>query len=86
MLLLLFRWDNYYHYIHTYILHNTPTYPSSYPYYHYLSIGKTLTFSLPMVMFALEEEMNMPLEGKEGPIGLILCPSRELARQTYEVR
>eukprot|EP00428_Durinskia_dybowskii_P074380 CAMPEP_0170402068 /NCGR_PEP_ID=MMETSP0117_2-20130122/25360_1 /TAXON_ID=400756 /ORGANISM="Durinskia baltica, Strain CSIRO CS-38" /LENGTH=632 /DNA_ID=CAMNT_0010658911 /DNA_START=57 /DNA_END=1955 /DNA_ORIENTATION=- len=47
--------------------------------------GKTLTFSLPMVMFALEEEMNMPLEGKEGPIGLILCPSRELARQTYEV-
>lgn len=47
--------------------------------------GKTLTFSLPMIMFALEEEMNMPLEGGEGPIGLILCPSRELARQTYEV-
>ena len=47
--------------------------------------GKTLTFTLPMVMFALEEELNMPLEGKEGPIGLILCPSRELARQTYEV-
>lgn len=38
-----------------------------------------------MVMFALEEELNMPLEGKEGPLGLILCPSRELARQTYEV-
>jgi len=47
--------------------------------------GKTLTFSLPMIMFSLEEEMNMPLEGKEGPVGLILCPSRELARQTYEV-
>lgn len=47
--------------------------------------GKTLTFSLPMIMFALEEEMNMPLEGGEGPIGLVLCPSRELARQTYEV-
>lgn len=46
--------------------------------------GKTLTFSLPMIMFALEEEMNMPLEPGEGPIGLILCPSRELARQTYE--
>ena len=29
--------------------------------------------------------MNLPLEGKEGPVGLILCPSRELARQTYEV-
>mmetsp|Transcript_24080 Transcript_24080/g.23148 ORF Transcript_24080/g.23148 Transcript_24080/m.23148 type:complete len:640 (-) Transcript_24080:281-2200(-) len=47
--------------------------------------GKTLTFSLPMIMFALEEETNMPLEGGEGPLGLILCPSRELARQTYEV-
>ena len=47
--------------------------------------GKTLTFSLPMIMLALEEESNMPLEGGEGPLGLILCPSRELARQTFEV-
>ena len=47
--------------------------------------GKTLTFSLPMIMCALEEEMNMPLEGGEGPLGLVLCPSRELARQTFEV-
>lgn len=47
--------------------------------------GKTLTFTLPMIMFALEEEVNMPLQGGEGPIGLILCPSRELARQTFEV-
>lgn len=47
--------------------------------------GKTLTFSLPLLMFALEEEVNMPLEPGEGPIGLILCPSRELAKQTYEV-
>ena len=46
--------------------------------------GKTLTFSLPLIMYALEEEMNMPLQGGEGPVGLILCPSRELARQTYE--
>jgi ATP-dependent RNA helicase DDX41 len=46
--------------------------------------GKTLTFSVPMIMFALEEEMNMPLDPGEGPIGLILCPSRELARQTFE--
>jgi ATP-dependent RNA helicase DDX41 len=46
--------------------------------------GKTLTFSLPMIMLALEEEMKLPLEPGEGPIGLILCPSRELARQTYE--
>jgi ATP-dependent RNA helicase DDX41 len=47
--------------------------------------GKTLTFTLPMLMFALEEEMNMPIIENEGPIGLVLCPSRELARQTYEV-
>jgi len=47
--------------------------------------GKTLTFSLPMIMLALEEEMTMPLEAGEGPLGLILAPSRELARQTYEI-
>lgn len=47
--------------------------------------GKTLTFGLPMIMIALEEEMKLPIEPGEGPIGLILCPSRELARQTHEV-
>ena len=29
--------------------------------------------------------MNLPLQANEGPIGLVLCPSRELARQTFEV-
>lgn len=47
--------------------------------------GKTLTFVLPMVMAALEEEVRMPLERNEGPVGLIVNPSRELAKQTYEV-
>lgn len=47
--------------------------------------GKTLTFSLPLVMAALEEELRMPLVEGEGPIGIILAPSRELARQTYDV-
>jgi len=47
--------------------------------------GKTMTFGLPLVMLALAEEMKMPLEGGEGPIGIILCPSRELAGQTFEV-
>mmetsp|Transcript_4565 Transcript_4565/g.4688 ORF Transcript_4565/g.4688 Transcript_4565/m.4688 type:complete len:638 (+) Transcript_4565:274-2187(+) len=47
--------------------------------------GKTLTFSLPLIMMALEEEFKLPLQAGEGPIGLILCPSRELARQTFEV-
>ncbi|ORX62200.1 P-loop containing nucleoside triphosphate hydrolase protein [Hesseltinella vesiculosa] len=46
--------------------------------------GKTLTFSLPMLMFALEAETKLPVVRSEGPFGLILCPSRELARQTHE--
>ena len=46
--------------------------------------GKTLVFSLPLVFLALQEEIRMPLVGGEGPCGLILCPSRELARQTYD--
>ena len=47
--------------------------------------GKTLTFCLPMVMMALEQEKKMPITSGEGPFGLILGPSRELQRQTYEV-
>jgi ATP-dependent RNA helicase DDX41 len=47
--------------------------------------GKTLTFSLPLVMASLEEELRLPIIGGEGPIGFILAPSRELARQTHEV-
>lgn len=47
--------------------------------------GKTLVFVLPMIMIALQEEMMMPIVPGEGRFGLIVCPSRELARQTYEV-
>ena len=36
-------------------------------------------------MSALEEEARMPLVPGEGPVGIVLAPSRELARQTYEV-
>ncbi|KAJ1882220.1 hypothetical protein LPJ66_011189, partial [Kickxella alabastrina] len=46
--------------------------------------GKTLAFSLPLLMRALEAERRLPLMQGEGPVGLIVCPSRELARQTYE--
>ena len=46
--------------------------------------GKTMTFALPLVMAALEEEIRMPLVGGEGPVGIILAPSRELVRQTYD--
>ena len=47
--------------------------------------GKTMTFSLPMVMAALEEEFRMPLVAGEGPVSIVMAPSRELARQTYDV-
>ena len=47
--------------------------------------GKTLTFALPMIMVALQEEARLALVRGEGPTGLIVCPSRELARQTYDV-
>jgi len=47
--------------------------------------GKTLVFTLPLVCFALQEEMRMPLRGGEGPIGIIMAPARELARQTCDI-
>ncbi|MBW0499281.1 hypothetical protein O181_038996 [Austropuccinia psidii MF-1] len=46
--------------------------------------GKTLAFSLPLLLLALEAEMKLPFVQGEGPVGIIVCPSRELARQTYE--
>ncbi|KAI8998930.1 P-loop containing nucleoside triphosphate hydrolase protein [Trametes punicea] len=46
--------------------------------------GKTLAFCLPLIMFASEEEARLPFVRGEGPVGVILCPSRELATQTYE--
>ena len=39
--------------------------------------GKTLTFTLPLVLAALEEELNMPIIAGEGPVGIVLAPSRE---------
>eukprot|EP00592_Proboscia_alata_P006230 CAMPEP_0194358036 /NCGR_PEP_ID=MMETSP0174-20130528/5394_1 /TAXON_ID=216777 /ORGANISM="Proboscia alata, Strain PI-D3" /LENGTH=717 /DNA_ID=CAMNT_0039128255 /DNA_START=67 /DNA_END=2217 /DNA_ORIENTATION=+ len=47
--------------------------------------GKTMTFALPLIMASLEEEVRMPLVGGEGPVGFTLAPSRELARQTFDV-
>eukprot|EP01084_Bolivina_argentea_P115620 205583_1 len=43
----------------------------------YTGSGKTLVFALPMIMFSLEEEIKMSLLSGEGPIGVIICPSRE---------
>ncbi|KAL4399831.1 RNA helicase [Malassezia pachydermatis] len=46
--------------------------------------GKTLTFSLPLLLFAVEAEHRLAYTGDDGPVGLIVCPSRELARQTCD--
>ncbi|KAL8624109.1 DEAD (Asp-Glu-Ala-Asp) box polypeptide 41 [Nucella lapillus] len=47
--------------------------------------GKTLVFTLPIIMFCIEQEKIMHFISHEGPYGLIVCPSRELARQTYGI-
>lgn len=47
--------------------------------------GKTLVFGVPMILSALEQEIRTPVVSTEGPYGLIIAPSRELAHQTYEV-
>ncbi|XP_019876402.1 ATP-dependent RNA helicase abstrakt [Aethina tumida] len=47
--------------------------------------GKTLVFVLPLVMFCLEQEVKKPFIKNEGPYGLIICPSRELAKQTFDI-
>jgi len=46
--------------------------------------GKTLVFTLPLLMWALQEELRMPLTRGEGPVGIIVAPSRELAKQHFE--
>jgi len=47
--------------------------------------GKTLVFGIPMILCSLEQELRAKVQGGEGPYGLIIAPSRELAHQTYEV-
>ncbi|XP_055906190.1 ATP-dependent RNA helicase abstrakt [Eupeodes corollae] len=47
--------------------------------------GKTLVFVLPLIMFVLEQEVRLPFIKNEGPYGLIICPSRELAKQTHDI-
>ena len=37
--------------------------------------GKTLVFSLPIIMFCLEQEKRLPFVKGEGPYGLIICPA-----------
>lgn len=50
-----------------------------------LGSGKTNTFVLPLIMFCLEQELSLRFDRGEGPFGLIIVPSRELAKQIYDV-
>ena len=46
--------------------------------------GKTMAYTLPMLRHVMDQP---PLENGEGPIGLVMVPTRELATQVYkEVR
>lgn len=42
--------------------------------------GKTMAFVLPMLRHVLDQP---PLETGDGPIALIMAPTRELAQQIY---
>jgi ATP-dependent RNA helicase DDX41 len=37
--------------------------------------GKTLSFCIPLLLFALESELKLPIAAGEGPVGIILAPS-----------
>ncbi|XP_952403.1 RNA helicase, putative [Theileria annulata] len=47
--------------------------------------GKTLVFVIPMIMQSWEIELRLPIESREGPFGLVICPSRELASQISDI-
>jgi ATP-dependent RNA helicase DDX41 len=47
--------------------------------------GKTLVFTLPLVLLALRKELEQPLGPGEGPFGLVLVPLRELAVQIHSI-
>ncbi|CAI5454806.1 unnamed protein product [Caenorhabditis angaria] len=47
--------------------------------------GKTMAFVLPLSIICAEQETALPFNRNEGPFGLIIVPSRELARQIYDL-
>lgn len=51
----------------------------------YTGSGKTLVFILPIILFSLQQQLNLPFIENEGPYGLVVCPSRELAKQSFEI-
>ncbi|KAA8490847.1 putative DEAD-box ATP-dependent RNA helicase 43 [Porphyridium purpureum] len=47
--------------------------------------GKTLAFGIPVLCIVWNMNLALRVERKEGPFALILAPSRELAKQTFDV-
>ena len=47
--------------------------------------GKTLVFALPLFCYALTVELSYPVPRRAGPLGVIICPSRELAEQSHDI-
>ncbi len=47
--------------------------------------GKTLVFGLPLFLYALAEEVLAGITARSGPLGMIVCPSRELAEQSFNI-
>ncbi len=41
--------------------------------------GKSLVFTIPLIIKSMQLEKQMPIMSEEGPFGLVLVPSRELA-------
>ena len=51
----------------------------------YTGSGKTLVFALPLFCYALSVERKFPVPARGGPLGVIICPSRELAEQSHHI-
>jgi ATP-dependent RNA helicase DDX41 len=47
--------------------------------------GKTVAFTLPLVQLAYQIELRDPTKPGQGPIGILLGPSRELQKQTFDL-
>jgi ATP-dependent RNA helicase DDX41 len=52
-------------------------------YWFWKDAGSGKVFVLPLIMHAVQEETRMPIAGGEGPFALVICPSQELAQQTF---
>ena len=46
--------------------------------------GKTCIFVLPIIIACIQEELKLKFISGEGPLALIIVPSRELAQQIYD--